>query len=131
MPTGTRPWALTCLAEASQLQDHTLPLNSGDVPRGYVLLYNGMGSALPSTVADHSEAQEADGSGSVLDCGAHGFVFYLLTVPFVIASVLPTMCLTSVRAENTEIIFLSSGSQCNGYEQIAKMQFVSVIHGYF
>lgn len=90
-----------------------------------------MGSALPSTVADHSEAQEADGSGSVLDCGAHGFVFYLLTVTFVVASVFPTLCLTSVRAENTEIVFLSSGSQSKGYKQIAKIQFVSVIHGYF
>lgn len=37
----------------------------------------------------------------------HGLVFYLLTVPFGVAAGKPTLCLTTSRAENTELVLLS------------------------
>lgn len=46
-----------------------------------------------------------------------GFVFYLLTVPFFVASVNPTMCLTTSRAENTEIVHLSGLIPCVGVQR--------------
>lgn len=89
-------------------------LNSGLVPHGYVLLYGAsLCLALWLTILILKKARVVVKN---VDCGAPRFCFLFINCAVFVASVNPTMCLTTSRAENTEIVHLLGLTPCVGVQ---------------